>query len=282
MLSSSPLPRFPVWELPEVILYHIVGFVAPPTHRANILCHRVAILCQAARKTILEDERSVSLWGAVLTGDYGIDRSASVDQKQRRSCKRLRRSPCHQVRDAHKRMIDNTEISFFYLSELAHKSSRKIKEGLTKQRLASILDEFGPHLRFNNPVSSGGTYLVEVCRARHVKEQAILKCVEELVENRGSLLDIHTREAKNSNLTALCVAAVRGMPTVVGYLLNRGASKLEQCSGRFRLSTNARKSVQCTAATPLEFATTMFTSEQEQGATHAELGNLKKCINLLT
>ena len=267
-----------------MILYHIVGFAAPPTHRANVLCHQIAILCRDARKMILEDERSVALWGAVLAGDYGIgdkSQSGNHQKKQRRSCKRLRRSPCHQVRDAHKLMKDNTEIAFFYLSELAHAGS-KSKEGLTRRSLISILHTYGPYLRFNNPVSSGGTYLVEVCRARHVKEGIILKCVEELVEHHGCLLDVPTAEAKNSHLTALCVAAVRGMPTVVRYLLQKGASPDELCSGRFRLATNARKSVRCTQATPLEFGTTMRQSELEHGATTADLTNLDKCIQLLS
>ena len=322
-MSSSPPARataepavaaetanFPVWALPEVILYHIVGFVAPPTHRANVLCNQIAILCKDAQKEILQDERSVALWGAVLVGDYGIGgdnsnksntgkrcnalssdspkKSASRKRKQqqppqRRSCQRLRRSPCHQVRDAHKLMKDNTEIAFFYLSELAHTAGggNNGKGGLTRRDLVGILNEYGPFLRFNNPVSSGGTYLVEVCRARRVRENVILKCVEELVDQRGCLLDLQTAEAKNSQLTALCVAAVRGMPSVVRYLLKKGASKDISCSGRFRLATNARKSVRCTDSTPLGFALTMRQSELDEGAATGDLSNLDKCINLL-
>ena len=181
-------------------------------------------------------------------------------------------------------MKDNTEIAFFYLSELAHNSAggNGGKGALTRRDLVGILNEYGPYLRFNNPVSSGGTYLVEVCRARRVRESVILKCVEELVGHRGCLLNVHTAEAKNSQLTALCVAAVRGMPTVVRYLLRKGASKDIACSGRFRLATNARKSVRCTNASPLEFARTMKQSELDHGAAIADLSNLDKCIQLLT
>lgn len=183
-------------------------------------------------------------------------------------------------------MKDNTEIAFFYLSELAHATTGGGTNGkgglLTRRDLVGILNEYGPFLRFNHPVSSGGTYLVEVCRARRVRETVILKCVEELVDHRGCcLLDVPTAEAKNSQLTALCVAAVRGMPTVVRYLLKKGASKDSSCSGRFRLATNARKSVRCTHATPLDFATTMRQSELEEGAAIGDLRNLDKCIHLL-
>jgi len=288
-----------------VILYHITEYCAPPTHRSNVLIHQLALLCRDARRNILENERSVALWGAVLSGDYGAagvggsgtttysagggSRHKNTAGTTRRSCKRLKRSPVHRVRDAHKRMIDNTVFSFFYISELAHVSSGsssrgggKTKEGLTKRKLIGLLDQFGPNLRFNYPVSSGGTFLVEVCRARHVEESMILKCVKELVEHRGAMVDIPTQEAKNSHLTALCVAAVRGMPTVVQYLLQQGASRKELCSGRFRLATNARKSVRCTDATALEFATTMKQSELEQGATTSELVKLSKCIHSLS
>ena len=93
--------------------------MAPPTHRARVFCHQIAPLCQAANKAILqEEERSVLLWDAILVGDYGVDKSKTAT-KGKRSCKRLRRSPCHQVRDAHLMVKDNTEIAFFYLSEMA-------------------------------------------------------------------------------------------------------------------------------------------------------------------
>lgn len=284
---ASATCSIPIWDLPEVLIFHIVSFVAPPTHRANILCHHIAPLCQAARKVVLDSERSIALWDAVLVGDYGINQKLNSGSQERRSCKRLRRSPCHQVRDAHRLLKDNTEIAFFYLSELAHssptcKNNKSLKGALTKCKLCSILEEYGAHLRINQCVSSGGTYLVEVCRARNVKENTILKCVEELVENRGALPNVSTMEANNSQLTALCVASVRGMPTVVQYLLRHGASADLKCSGRFRLGTNSRKSVRCTQSTPLEFSQIMLASELEHGASNSSVSNLRKCITLLS
>lgn len=281
--SSSPnsATSFPVWELPEALLYHTVGFVALPTHRAQVLCHQIAPLCKAAQRAILLDEaRSVGLWDAVLVGDYGVDKS-KTQSKGQRSCKRLRRSPCHQVRDAHKMVKDNTEICFFYLSEMVHASSGNKKDALAKPSMCGLLNEYGPHLRINHPVSSGGVYLVEVCKARNAKEAVILKCVEELVERRGAHLDVQTYEAKNSSFTALCVAAVRGMPSVVQYLLKQGASRDRKCSGRFRTSVNARKSVRCTDATALEFAKAMQQMEFDNGATVSELKNVNKSIRML-
>lgn len=256
-----------------------VGFVASPTHRAHVFCHQLAPLCKAANKAILlEEERSVLLWDAVLVGDYGVDKS-KLKRKGKRSCKRLRRSPCHQVRDAHRMVKDNTEIAFFYLSEMAHATGKKV--ALTKKSMVGILQEYGPHLRVNHPVSSGGVFLVELCRARQVKEAVILKCVQVLIERYGAKVNVHTYEAQNSHLTALCVAAVRGMPSVVQYLLQKGASGNEKCSGRFRLSTKSHKSIRCTDATALEFAQAMHQMEVDNGATTSELNNLSKSIRLL-
>jgi hypothetical protein len=280
MASSSTGSRsHSLWELPEVILYHIVGYAAKEKNAsAGILCHKIAPLCKAAHRVMFQEERSVALWDAILAGDYGVDTYLADMNKGSRSCKRLRRSPCHKVRDAHQRLTDNTELAYFYLSEMAHASG---KNSLSKQKLCSVLEEYGPRLRINHRVSSGGSFLVEVCRARHVKESIILKCVEELVEARGASVNVSTFEAKNSNLTALCVAAVRGMPKVVQYLLQHGPSKEELNAGRFRLVTNSRKSVRCYNVTALAFAQSMYQTELDNGATPGSLTDLNSCIRML-
>jgi hypothetical protein len=264
----------PIWELPEILLYEIARFAAVPTERAFFLCHKIATLCKASYKSILmEDEKSVGLWDLVLYGDYGV---VKQNQESLRASKRLKRNPVDQVRDAHKHLKNNTEIAYYYLWEL---SASKVKNGnLTRGKLVSILEEYGPYLIMNKTVSSGGTFLVEVCRSRNVMQNTILQCVQELVENRGSLVNIRTDEANTSQLTALCVAAVRGMPKVVGYLLSKGSSTKIKCSGRFRLHSNPRKSLRCNDACPLEFAQKMVTAEKEEGAKEANLKDLKACI----
>ena len=269
---------FPIWELPEVLLYTIAEFVAPPTERASFFCHKIAPLCKPSYEAILEEERSVVLWDLVLAGDYGVD-NGKRKATQRRSCKRLRRSPVDQVRDAHKLLKDNTEIAYYYLWELSYTAS---KNGLTKSKLCGILNEYGPQLMLNKTVSSGGTFLVEVCRARHATQSTILHCVQELVERRGALVSFRTNESSNSTLTALCVATVRGMPKVVEYLLSKGASPEIRCSARFRLFINSKKSLRCTNVTPLEFAKSMLDEERKEGATEHDLRDLHRTIKLLT
>jgi hypothetical protein len=275
-MSTNIENPFLLWELPEVLLYHITCFVAPQTKRSAILCHKIALLCKASSKAILEETRSVALWELVLKGDYGVD--SPVETTTRRSCKRLRRSSVDKVRDTHKVILDNTEIAYFYLWELSYEST---KNSLTKSKLCSILEKYGPHLFINKTISSGGTFLVEVCRSRNTAQGTILHCVQELVENRGASVNLATNESSNSILTPLCVAAVRGMPKVVKYLVSKGASPYIKGSARFRLYKNPKKSLRSQDSTPLQFAMSMLDAERKEGATPHELVNLNKCIILL-
>jgi hypothetical protein len=267
----------PIWELPEILLYQIAQYGAPPAERASFLCHKIAALSRASYHSILVDEgKSVGLWDLVLMGDYGVVKSST--DESRRSCKRLKRSPADQVKFAHKRLIDNTEIAYYYLTEL---SSSSTKNSLSRSKLVGILNEYGPHLMMNRTLSSGGTFLVEVCRCRNVVQNTILQCVQELVEHRGALVNFATTEASNSTLTALCTASVRGMPKVVEYLLSHGASTDIPCSGRFRLHTNPRKSLRCTDATPIEFTKSMIAEEKNEGATTPDLKDIIRCLHSL-
>jgi hypothetical protein len=230
----------------------------------------------ASHHAILLDEgKSLGLWGLILTGDYGVVRG---EREKRRSCKRLKRSPADQVKDAHKRLVDNTEIAYYYLWEL---SSATTKNSLTRSKLVGILNEYGPHLMMNRTVSSGGTFLVEVCRCRNATQSTVLHCVQELVEQWGARVDVATHESSNSSLTALCTASARGMPKVVEYLLSQGASTDLTCSARFRLHTNPKKSLRCTDVTPLEFTTCMLAEEKKEGAKPQDLKDLSRCLHYL-
>jgi hypothetical protein len=293
-----------IWTLPDVLIFKVVTFVAAPTNRAAILCHSIAPLCKAAYKKILPQPQDGNtsdslLWDIVLMEDYGNNSSRSDlvetkwhnnnnnnkrrrcnQQHDRRECKRLRRSTIHRIRDAHRLICDNTEIAYFYLSEMVNCCNNS--NNLTKARLVSLLHEYGPNLRFNRPVSSGGLYLVEICRAKNVKEAVILRCTQELVEHWGIQIDLRTAESNVSCQTALCVAAARGLHTVVKYLLDRGATIDIISSGRFALHSRPKKTIRCMHLTALEFATTMRDAERLEGASDASLAGLNKCIKLLT
>ena len=258
-----------LWNLPDAVLVQIVSFVAAPTHRAEVLCHQLAPLCSSAAETLLNEESTV--WDVVLNEDYG---ASCLNANQRRASKRLRRSPIHRVRDAHLLIKDNTEIAFFYLSELVNSKS------LSLYKMVGVLDEYGPHLRINSTVSSGGIFLVEICRARKVKESTILRCVEELIR-RGSLVDLQTSESAGSRQTALSVAAARGMPSVVKFLLLQNASRELRSSGRFQVHSNKKRTIHLRDSLPIDCAKTMMDAEVEAGASTCELKALTKCIRLL-
>jgi hypothetical protein len=283
VLSMTPSKP---WELPDVLIFHIVSFIAAPTHRAATICHQLAPLCREAYNhlLLLQDESSSSiLWGTILKEDYG---TVSEDpRKTHRASKQLRQTTVHRVRNAHMLINENTEIAFFYLTGLVtcstgfgHRKSKK----LSLCEMNRLLDEYGPNLRMNKPMSTGGVFLVEVCRARHVAEKVVLKCVQALVERRGALIALQTEESKTSTQTALCVASVRGMPTVVKYLLiENNANRDICCSGRFARHTNARKTLRCVNKTPLEFAQAMKHAELEAGSCEIALKRLNRCIRLL-
>jgi hypothetical protein len=274
-----------LWELPDAIIYEIAQYCVPSTQSASFLCHKMARLCKASHRMILDETKSAGLWNSVLKGDYGVSNgSDNHGSRRRRSCKRLRRSPLDQARDAHKLMKDNTEIAYYYLWEMSssNTTSKASKNSLTRMNLVKILNTYGPQLMFNKTMSSGGTFLVEVCRCRNAKSTTtILHCVQELVERRGAMINKSTNESSNSTLTPLCVAAVRGMPKVVEYLLSKGALTTIQCSGRFRLHTNPKRSIRCNSVTPLEFAEAMLKAELEEGAKSTDLRDLNSCIKLL-
>ena len=112
-----------------------------------------------------------------------------------------------------------------------------------------------------------------------------MSCARELVEKRGAQPDVPaaattTRGRTDRGITPLCIAAARGMPSVVKFLLKFGASSNLEGTGRFRLYSNQKLSVSGTFS-PLGFALAMREKEVEEGATEMDLGSLDKCIQLL-
>jgi hypothetical protein len=285
--GSSSSTVLKIWELPEILLYHIAQFVSPPTKRASFFFQKIAPLCKAAYQSILTDEeKCVELWDLVLKGDYGRGKNNRHDDDDdddgRRSSKRLKRSPAHIVKEAHKLMIVHTEIAYGAVWELSYSTK---KNAMTKQKLVKILNEYGPRLMINRTMGTGGNFIVEICRCRNTSPNNILLCVKELVR-RGASVNIPTEESVSSSLTALCVASVRGMPKVVKYLLSNengshSSSIHIKCSGRFRLHTNPKKTVRCIDTIPLEFCKKMWNAEKEAGATTQDLKDLNHCIKLL-
>lgn len=260
-------------SLPDVLLFRIVTFTACPTHRAEVVCHQLAPLSQR----FAERAKSNHLWEQLLQEDYG---SAVASRRSNRCSKRLRRSALFRVKEAHQLIKDNTEIAYFYLSEMTSSSNKK--KQLTRASFRRLLDEYGPHLRYNQTLSTGGRFLVEVCRAKQTRgEHVILQCVQELIERRGALVNVATSESVHQSITALAVAAARGMPKVVQYLLEAGADASIRSSGRFQLHSNPRKSMGLREAVPSEFCQAMIDEELRHDPA-ANLSSLLNCLALLS
>ena len=119
--NEQIMPPLLLWRLPDAVLFHLIGFVAPPTHRAAVICHQLAPLTQDATRVLLRQDPS-TLWEILLRQDYGAKRNAVGDHDYestrrrrssrgntamattsttRRACKRLRRSILQRVQMAH-------------------------------------------------------------------------------------------------------------------------------------------------------------------------------------
>ena len=113
--NESPPPPPPLWRLPDAVLFHILCFVAPATHRAAAVCHQLAPLSRDATHVLLRQE-TCALWDIILCQDYGGDianfkqqssssssslYAASASTATRRASKRLRQSTLQGVQRAH-------------------------------------------------------------------------------------------------------------------------------------------------------------------------------------
>ena len=145
-----------------------------------------------------------------------------------------------------------------------------------------ILNQFGPRVLVNKVLSNGGAFLVEICRAKNVQESVILKCIKELIVHHKADVNIRSNESILSQQTALCVAAARGMSSIVQYLIQEQYADVTICcSGRFHLSSNRHKIIKFNNQTPYDFAVTMKNAELDNNCPEPLLKRLSKCIILL-
>lgn len=277
-------------NLPDDVFYNILLFLEQPMYVSRVVCKQIAPLCLSSRILVGNDS---SLWETILGGYYlSGSQPSSVSayraRTQRRSSKRLRRTTAREdVIHAQFVLRDSTEMA---LQEVADMAISKSPKPLTLARLRGILTNYGPILNINQRSAIGGTFLVDCCRARCIKESVILACVKELVEKYGASPNVpategaaykHVTKRNHNTVTPLVVAASRGMPTIVKYLLqNTSVSISEKGTSRFRLFMNPKKSIFGTY-TPLEFAEKMKHAEVESGATEQQLPSLNTCIKLL-
>jgi hypothetical protein len=281
-------------DLPDDIMYKILLYLESPTR----VIHQMAIFSTVSKNMyFFTHEDNNELWEFILGGYYCNGKDLSLSSRfafhsrtQRRNSKRLRRTSAkNDVIHAHFNLRDQTEMA---LQEIADMAISKIPKPLSLARLRATLNTYGPVVNIDQRSSIGGTFLVDVIKARCVKENVILVCVKELVEQYGANPNVpategatyqHVLKKKDNTLPALVVAAARGMSSVVKYLLLKhvGANIHAKGTSRFRLYTNSKKSISG-CYSPLDFAIKMKIAEMEHGAVENQLSSLTECIHVLS
>jgi len=320
-----------LFELPDEILHIVFTFVAnSPCIIGPSICWSLRHLSKRWRNS-LDIERS-DLW-ALTTCDLAWDsyRSAASDidcvlstkskkrtaaslysssskrmkneddARTRRSTRLCASTPKESYIHAYNLTLSRTETALLQIAEHAHSS----KDSLTFAKLRNLLIIHGP-VAINQRVRTGGTFLVELCRARYIYEGTILKCIKHLIEEYGANPNVPSAEFSSirnitiqgpsgnaasqtacststigNELYPLIIAAARGMPTVVRYLLESGANRSHRGTCRFKLFSNPKKSIKGANLTALEFACKMMHEEKSNGITNSDLKGLIKVIQQL-
>ena len=171
-------------------------------------------------------------------------------------------TPMEQLKLAHNACKSMTNYGLDEVTLLTDRSKGKGKREnkLTKANLTKVLDYYGPSLCLD------GSFLVQICRAKQ-DTRVILNCVKELVEKRGvegDLINVPAKDGGEAPQTALWVAAVRGLPEVVLYLLQHGANQHLKSSGTFGLRSSPSCLLRLDPCEPLEAATKMLNCEKKE------------------
>ena len=319
-------------DLPDEIIHNIFTFVADsPSFIGPCICYQLRPLSKKW-KCDLDNQRN-NLWALAtrnLLRDYWPTTTTScrttttqtnsyeaelISQEEsrlsgkrptrRRSARIQPATPLEKYKHAYNLLMSRTETALLELTEHVHSSKKPLSLSILKK----ILKEFEP-IAINRRVRTGGTFLVEVCRSRHVQESVILECVKLLIEEHGAnpnvpcaeigqslgsstTLTLGKRSAASSEVTcytssqgkelyAIIIAAARGMEKVVGYLLSHKCIDISvKGSCRFKLFSNPRKSVKGVDLTALEFAMKMREEEIEYDIAREDLKGLNKVISLL-
>ena len=231
---------------------------------------------------------------------YKRSRIGQTISSPRRSGRLRPATPKERYIHSYKQLMSRNESALLELQECAHSPKRPLSLSMLKK----LLTEHEP-VAINRRVRTGGTFLIEVIRARHVKESVILNCIKLLVVENGANPNVPSAEpgegfqsttrplyetsavgrymysSTGTQLFPLIIAAARGMPNVVKFLLSVGANPNVRGTSRFRLYSNPRKSVKGVDLTALEFAIKMRDSEVENGIKREDLRGLLRTISLL-
>ena len=326
-----------LFEVPDEILHNVFTFVAnSPCLIGPSLCLNLRHLSKQWKISVDTDRHE--LWalaisdlvcdsyyiGAAAAGSIAVSSTSKRNKMSKKRSAAAPASPLKRIKNgneasarrstrlrpstpkenyihAYAMTMSRTEAAVLQIAEWVHSP----KDSLTFAKLRNTLLLHGP-VAINQRVRTGGTFLVEICRARHVYEGVILKCAKLLIEEYGANPNVPSAEfssgkkviiqsqSKNgpsisdystctvgTELYPLIVAAARGMSSVVKYLLESGADKTCKGSCRFKLFSNPKKSVKGENLTAHEFACKMLHEEKSNGIKKSDCKGLVKTIELL-
>lgn len=149
-------------------------------------------------------------------------------------------------------------------------------QNLTVSRLKQALAPRLPWLLPNraSPIYRA-TVLMEVCRAKDIREATLVALAEHLVTKLG----VDPSAGNEDGCTPLIITASRGLPKLTAFLLACGADPRPRGTGRFRLH-NTAKSVRGTHSAS-EWAAELDAREAELGVSLPDRRPLHLCRLLL-
>ena len=270
---ASTDASFSLLMLPDAVIYHVLTFIAEPTRRTHVICHKLAPLSKNIAASLLEDREA--LWDCILGGDYGYSMEAGEEYRLRPAkrsrrevvVKRLKRAPLERVKREHLKVQTYPAKALSIFSKLGQ---------LSEQKVLKDLKQYGPFLKMNKPPRP--SLLMNCLEAAGAEESAILACVKELVERHGA--DVNS---KVWLAAPLCVATGRAMPLIVEYLLEKGASKnvRHRWHSAIRLDDGIIYPFSCDNETPLEFARRVQAAARLPGLGERDSSGINRCIQLL-
>ena len=255
---------FSLLDAPEDVLTRVLTLIPLPALPPTILAIRQT--CHAA-DTRLESD---TLWHALL---YLLEpNGASSSMASRRS----------------ERLVLTSEMKFvaqwrqsISRAELLHHAiacAGQDSQDLSVKTLRRLHSKWGP-CRFIDRASPvyNATILMEVCRARGVREAVLVAVANELCTVIGA--DPSARPPGKETCTPLIIAASRGLPRLTSFLLRIGADPRPHGTGRFRLCGRSQTLFGCYSA--LEWTSRLLKAEEDAGIEAEHRGGLERCNRLL-
>ena len=300
-------------DLPHDVWFRILEFIALPTFRACILCHKIAPLCKASRTFVNEGEKSRALWECLYRADYVNNKSLSTTAKPGDAGKNMltirRKSPRKRktnedmrqdhrlvVQREHQCLLNRTDnfyddveqiVNPFPYLRLDKKRPRFVRKkkksgSLSLDKLKQLLEQYAPISVHRVSPVSGRTLLQLLC-AGEMSAPTIVACIRYLLQEpyRADPNQYSKGESPFADRPILYFAISRAWPTLVQTLLdvtNNSVLKT-RVRGHFRMTFDTTRVISG-AYTPLEFAQEMLVAEQPNIPPYWA-NQMKVCIRIL-